>query len=297
MKKYHVALIGYGYWGKIIHNILQKMNYVNVVAIYNRNLEKELEDSIFTNDVNNIITNQTITDVFICTPTNTHFYYANLFLNNGKNVFCEKPLSIKNEEIINLIKTSYLKKLKLFTDYTFIFNPNINKLKKLIAFENIQLIEINFKQFGKFYNEHVWYTLGPHALSMLSLFCDLKINKANFISLLINSKNHVTKGEIIINTKDITSKIHLSLYEPKKSREIKIFCNNKTFEYDLLNEKIYIYLNDINNQSILDETINLITNESLNKSIEFFLNSEFEEVESNTLLTKQIGEILSNLNS
>ena len=74
----NIGLIGYGYWGKIIHKKLSKLCDVKFVCTSKDDYMQELEN---------------VDWVFVATPDNTHYKIVEDCLTFGKNVFCEKPLT------------------------------------------------------------------------------------------------------------------------------------------------------------------------------------------------------------
>ena len=67
-----VALIGYGYWGKIIRSYIEQDDNFELVKICT--LEKEQkQDHFYVNDLDEITENPNIEAAFICTPVSTHF--------------------------------------------------------------------------------------------------------------------------------------------------------------------------------------------------------------------------------
>ena len=92
------GLVGYGYWGKIIFNTLNKL----------------VDDDIIIYDANNSSYSKNISDVydncdhvFVATPLSTHFQTVELLLNNYCNVFCEKPLTSdinQNKYLVKKVK-------------------------------------------------------------------------------------------------------------------------------------------------------------------------------------------------
>ena len=86
MKK--VGLIGHGYWGKIL---LPKLHQVADVKFICRSK-------------NNYIDHLSPVDwVFVVTPNKTHYDIVKNCILKGKNVFCEKPLTL-----------NYLQSMELF---------------------------------------------------------------------------------------------------------------------------------------------------------------------------------------
>ena len=84
------ALIGYGYWGKILHSNIEKFLNTNVV----------IHDPVMNIDNMRIVKNCGM--IFVATPAQTHYNIVKDLLNDGKNVFCEKPLSTSIKEVSTL---------------------------------------------------------------------------------------------------------------------------------------------------------------------------------------------------
>ncbi|WP_158734994.1 inositol 2-dehydrogenase [Alteribacillus sp. YIM 98480] len=104
MDKAVVAIVGAGKIGQIhIDNILG-MNNVELKAIldvYTDHLQGTAYEKavpIITNNPEDITNDPEIDGVLICTSTDTHAAFIELFANAGKHIFCEKPISFKTEE-------------------------------------------------------------------------------------------------------------------------------------------------------------------------------------------------------
>ena len=81
-----VALIGYGYWGKIIRSYIEQDDNFELVKICT--LEKEQkQDHFYVNDLNEITENPNIEAAFICTPVSTHFLSVKSFFLTGSMYF------------------------------------------------------------------------------------------------------------------------------------------------------------------------------------------------------------------
>src|SRR5574343_403947 len=98
----NIALVGLGKWGT---NILRELNNLDcevLVLLYSQNTEKEnlINDNYpkcgFTYNLKDIDSNN-IQTVFIATPMSTHFELGEHFLNVGKRVYVEKPITNSRE--------------------------------------------------------------------------------------------------------------------------------------------------------------------------------------------------------
>tara|TARA_B100000963_G_scaffold279025_1_gene247471 strand:+ start:9665 stop:10906 length:1242 start_codon:yes stop_codon:yes gene_type:complete len=84
---------------------------------------KKIEDILLDPSINLILN---------LTPPENHFDINYKALENNKNVFCEKPLSLKFEESTILFQLSMKKKLNLWTAPSIIFNNFSRNLRKKI---------------------------------------------------------------------------------------------------------------------------------------------------------------------
>ena len=94
-----------------------------------------------TSSINEILKNDDINTIVISTRHNLHAEQVIDCLNHEKNVFVEKPLAINSQDLM-LIKDSYEKvnskenmNVKLMVGFNRRFAPQIQKIKKMIAFK------------------------------------------------------------------------------------------------------------------------------------------------------------------
>ena len=133
----NAAVIGIGYWGpNIIRNFKNNPSIsVDYCADLNRgrlDYIKNLYPAIITTtDYKEIVKNQQIDLIAVCTPVYTHYEIAKAALLSGKHVFIEKPMTSKSFQAEELINIAEQKNLKIFVDHTFIFTDSVKKIKKI----------------------------------------------------------------------------------------------------------------------------------------------------------------------
>ena len=71
--------------------------------------------------------------VVITAPNYLHYEAAKVFLENGINVVCDKPLCFKIEEAEELVRLAREKELEFMVTYTYTGYPMIREAKKLIS--------------------------------------------------------------------------------------------------------------------------------------------------------------------
>ena len=97
----NVGLIGYGKWGKILYDKLSQISDVKFIC---RSKDTYLEK---LNDVDWIV---------VSTPNDTHYEIVKNCLRRGKNVFCEKPLTLTYKQSEKLYEFARTGNAKLYVD-------------------------------------------------------------------------------------------------------------------------------------------------------------------------------------
>ncbi len=168
--------------GNIASRFLYESKFVSnteIVSVLGRN--KNVEKFVKKNEINKAHTDfnsfvQDIDAVYIATPHNSHYEYAKKCLLAGKHVICEKPLTLKKLQTLELIKLAKENKLVLMeavkTAYCDGFSKMISLAKsgvigdiinldasftKLIPNTNIREYNINYA--GGSHNELMTYPL------------------------------------------------------------------------------------------------------------------------------------------
>lgn len=123
-----VGIVGTGYFGKKIHDVLSKI--ADVKFFTGRDMD-------VTYDVD---------WVFIASSTESHYDVCKQFLLNGVNVFIEKPLSTSYEKAYELVQLSKKLNVKLYVDDIFMWHPTTNAV-----YENVESnLEFNWNKYGSF---------------------------------------------------------------------------------------------------------------------------------------------------
>ena len=295
----NVALIGYGYWGKIIHKYISNNKELNLIGIYSPHYESSIS-------IDELI-NKGMQCAFVCTPIETHYEIVSFLLENRINVFCEKPLCKKYIETEKLIEIAKLNKVILFTDYIYTFSKSINLIKqKIKKIKYISFIEMELSQFGNFYkNDDVIDVLGVHLLSVLSYwFENEKDIKVKEIIPVINNSNGLIQSVVIyLQFGDIPVCMKCNLLGEKKVRKIIISYKNGMIKFDMLaNETVKIF-EFCEEKGIWRETINESYNynegNNLETSINFFISCVKGECNNflNLMITKKVSEVNDKIKS
>lgn len=135
MKAVHIGLIGAGWMGKAhttaFHNASMRfgddMPIFEMVSDVNEDQVKafagEMGYNRYTTNWMEIVTDPVIDLVDVATPNSMHFEMAKAALENGKHVFCEKPLSLTAEESRILADLAKEKGVVNYCGFSNIMNP------------------------------------------------------------------------------------------------------------------------------------------------------------------------------
>ena len=172
-----VAVIGVGYWGK--KNVDEYLQLGYDVTICDNNEKNILECKekfgvITIKNLEEILNDNEIKSVSICTPNETHFKIAKQCLESGKHVFLEKPIATNLEDADELNIISENNHLILQVGHLYRFNNSILEAKKLL----IKILLVLFIQYifhglilNQFFKTEVLYsTLEFILLILLTIF-------------------------------------------------------------------------------------------------------------------------------
>ncbi len=249
-----IAVIGCGYWGP---NLVRNFSQLNKVdELFCCDLDSKRLDRV-TNlfplvkgvrDYKELLEMPDLDGAVIATPVYSHFPLAKEFLEQGKHVMVEKPLTHSLESSLSLIKTAEEKKRILMVGHTFEYEAAVNKIKEIVESGELGRIlyvsctRVNLGLFQKDIN--VVWDLAPHDISII-----LYVLGEFPVSVNCQGKAHFKSEieDVAITTLNFKSGliafIHNSWLDPKKIRKTTIVGTRKMLVYDDLEmqEKIKIY--------------------------------------------------------
>jgi len=139
----NIAVIGAGYWGKkVIREILDISRSTGLIRLHSivdnsptslEQCRQEFGPVDCMLDYRPLLSRPDLNAVHISTPNHTHFEVASSFLQHGKNVLVEKPLTLKSKEAYELVQLAQEKGLVLCSGHIHRFNNGVRELKRAIA--------------------------------------------------------------------------------------------------------------------------------------------------------------------
>lgn len=239
--KISLGQIGYGYWGQKLFGYFSSHPRFNVVKVAARDPKKErpgLNTEITS--AQNILDDKTIQAVIVATPVETHFAISKQVLDSGKHLFCEKAFTGTLAEAEELKSTAASNGLKIMVDFTFTFSQGINKMIETANAGNIGTISsasFQMLQPGRSGPEGVYYILGSHMLSVLSMLFPL--SEFSFCREDLLARNGIPESGYIHFSHTYSpfkGIMHVSLNHPDKTRKIAIYGSKGAAYYDMFSD-------------------------------------------------------------
>lgn len=150
----NVAVVGMGWWGKIIVPLLKTSKKINVNTVVELNaagiadFAKQHNVNVVT-DFNAVLKDPAIQGVVLCTPHTQHTDQIIAAANAGKHVFCEKPLSMTRADVLRAIKAVNDNKVALAVGHERRFEPPVIEAMRIIQSGELGTplqVEANFSQ-------------------------------------------------------------------------------------------------------------------------------------------------------
>ena len=264
LMKLHVAQIGVGYWGpNLLRNLTEneKCSVRTVVEISKDRREfvrRNYPEIGTTANLDEVINDASIDAVVISTPADTHFQIAKKVLGAKKHILVEKPMARSLEEIEELTKLSERNGKVCMVGYTFLFNPAVRYVKKLIDDGIIGEIRYIYSQrvnLGRIRSDvDALWNLAPHDISIIQYW----LNGQSPISVHCQGKAYVQDGindvafVNMVYPDGILVNVHVSWLDPNKIRRLTIVGSKKMIVYDdMLENKVAIYDKGIDLMAVL----------------------------------------------
>lgn len=136
MKKMRAGIIGIGFIGAAHIEALRRLGYVDVVAIADASHAQEKADRLYVpkgyDDYKEMIDNEALDCVHICTPNSMHYEMAMYAMGKGIHVICEKPMTVTLQQAKELRDYAKTKKLIGAVNFTLRMYPQVVQMKEMV---------------------------------------------------------------------------------------------------------------------------------------------------------------------
>jgi predicted dehydrogenase len=246
--------IGIGAWGKNLLRTFNGLPDVNVTAAcdLDASATKKLSTAFpgveFTNDPAKILNDPAINAIVIATPPASHFELAAQAMENGKDVFVEKPLVLSIEHGRKLVELAEEKGRILMVGHIMEYHPASLKLKEFIDSGKLGKIHYLYAtrvNLGKVRDiENALWSFAPHDISLIIYLLNQMPSRVTATGAAYLQKNVEDVTFLTMHFPDKTmAHIHVSWLDPHKERKLTVVGSKMmaVFNDTESSEKIWLY--------------------------------------------------------
>ncbi len=249
-----LAVVGCGRWGinhvRTAYQLLGK----DLRLVFDANPSAaervhQISPSIqFTSDPNVILNDPSINGVILATPAETHFSLAKNFIEHGKHVLVEKPITLHTDEARQLVEIAKNHDRRLMVGHVLLFHPAIITLKKLCnegKIGTLQYIYSNRLNLGAIRSEeNILWSFAPHDISIIQY-----LTESNPIDIASNGAHFVQNGieDTTITYLKYPNNVHAHIFvswlHPFKEQRLVVIGDKGmiVFEDSLPKDKLKFY--------------------------------------------------------
>ena len=217
----NISLVGAGYWGSKLVKELKVIQGVGKVEVIDIKDGKDLKDIKYDN-------------VILATSAWDHYEQTIKLLEQGKNLYVEKPLALTTKECLD-IKSKIKEDQTLMVGHIFLYNDRVRKIKELLPrLGLIQHVESNRLNWGRFQKKiSTLHSLAPHDVSIIHYFLGVhKFKNIKHSGHRYSLFDQNDRDEFEFECNNVPVKFNLSWYYPEKIRTMTIIGEFGTIFWD-----------------------------------------------------------------
>lgn len=227
-----IAVVGIGRWGR---NLLREFSKISDVKTCLHKGSKETGEWLLKNypqikitpSYDEILDDELIKAVIIASPSKTHFQFAKRALDKGKNVFLEKPPTLKLAESKKLFSIAKKNNLILLVGNVLLYHLVFKKILELTRGEEIKFINFTRNKFGTFNEDIIWNLAWHEIIIAIALMGNPQKTS------LLSAKGILTKRDIVHAVLDFNKKrwcaISVNRTSKEKNRTVTVATKNKIY--------------------------------------------------------------------
>ena len=216
--KIRILLLGSGRWGvnhlRLLHSLPVELF---VAEIHPERLAQAstlgIPDTHLFNNYHGI--SASVDAMVVVTPANTHFELCREFLEAGKDVFVEKPITLRSEEARILVEIAERRKRILQVGHIFRYDPASQWLRDSIQqgkFGRIKILRGNFSGFKRPRNDTgVTFADAIHFIDLFNYFMGRGMDDASLVAMDYDGVDGTT-----------WTTVESGYYPPGKFREVVV---------------------------------------------------------------------------
>jgi predicted dehydrogenase len=264
---FHVALLGYGYWGINILRNLVELPQVSQISVCDINIQrlntvKKMFPEIFVDtNYRDMLTDPDVDAVCIATPSSSHFELCKFALLQNKHVFVEKPFTSNTQEAAELMELAQSRGLIISVDHTFLYNAAVHKIKEYIdtgQTGKVAYIDCTRVNLGIYQPDvNVLWDLASHDLSIIHFLIEEHPTHIRAIGKFNLEHQRVDMAYLFLYfSSGLLVQVNCSWASPVKIRQIMLGGREKMIIYDDIEPTHKLRVYDYSRQPVDEEQRN-----------------------------------------
>lgn len=279
-----VIVVGAGNWGKNLVRNFYQLGSASGVAEVNPELRAAIAaaypDLVTYADYQDVLATD-IQAVVLATPAPSHYQMALASLKAGKDVFVEKPMTLRTEEARELAEYADKHSRILMVGHLLLYQPAIAWMREYLASGKagkVLHVAAQRAKLGKVRREeNVWWSFAPHDISVvLDLLGNPQIQQVQaqghaMLQPGIEDNVHVD----LMFEGGSTAHIHCSWYWPLLQRSTVVIAEKQMLVYDEVSQTVTVHDKGVdatlNNRDQGSQIVEVAASEPLKIECEHFL--------------------------
>ncbi|GCE96474.1 oxidoreductase domain protein [Arthrospira platensis NIES-46] len=279
-----VIVVGAGNWGRNLVRNFHELNALAGVVELDANLREQVAanypDVSLYEDYQQALSTD-VSALVLATPAPSHYKLAMMALEAGKDVFVEKPMTLRTDEARSLAEYADRESRILMVGHLLLYQPAISWMRDYLATGkagNVLHVATQRLKLGKVRREeNVWWSFAPHDVSViLELLGKPPLQRvaASGHAILqpgIEDNVHVD----LVFAGGQTAHVHCSWYWPLLARNTVVIGDKQMLVYDEVLQKITIYDKgidgDLHNRDNGSEVVEVADSQPLRIECQHFL--------------------------
>jgi predicted dehydrogenase len=262
----NVAQLGCGYWGPNLLRNFSALPDCHVRYVVDASAERRafVEGNFprceAVESPDKVFEDREVAAVIVATPAATHFTLARRALEAGKHVLVEKPLATTVAEVDALARFAEPRGLIVMAGHTFIYNPAVRYVKRLIEAGELGDVRYIYSQrlnLGRIRSDiDAMWNFAPHDISIIQYWLadqePTTVTRQGIDCIQPGVEDVVFLN--LVYPRKIIANIHVSWLDPQKVRKMTVVGSRKMVVYDdVADDKIAIYDKGIDRKAVLGE--------------------------------------------
>jgi predicted dehydrogenase len=235
-----LGVIGAGYWGEKLLRVFGTTDDAEVRVVCDSDAQRRAaigSGMPVVASAADLLRRADVDAVLVATPPSSHYAVARQVLAAGKHCWVEKPLAMRAAEARELVEAARRKRLTLFVDETFLYDPLLQRAKAWIDAGRLgRIYHLSFERLGMGRirrDSDVWWNSAPHDLSILCYLVPGPVQRVR-----VEGFSYVQAGiaDIAVGTvtlhRGVSAHIYLSWLSPLKAATIVVVGGTGMLHYE-----------------------------------------------------------------